>query len=141
MVRLAFTQNGLSQLVDIHPDAAFAPAAQVGAQFSILGRKNYIGALLSQLAGNHGHDYTRKLSGKSPPHFHGETVRRRQITGNAISVQKIAEQLSTPRRRRRTEHTIRQCQRKRLARRIIHHALHLLRLPLLFPSHPGIRLL
>ena len=37
--------------------------------------------------------------------------------------------------------TIRQRQRKRLARRIIHHALHLLRLPLLFPSHPGIRLL
>ena len=34
-----------------------------------------------------------------------------------------------------------QRQRKRLARRIIHHALHLLRLPLLFPSHPGIRLL
>ena len=137
---LAFTQNGLSQLVDVHPDAGLAPAAQVGAQFSILRRKNHVGALLPQLAGNHGHHYAGKLYGEFVPQLHGEPVRGGQITGNTVAVQQVAEQLRAPRRRGRAEHAVRQRQRKGLARRVVHHALHLLRLLFLLPAHPGIRL-
>ena len=140
MVGFRFAQDGFAKLVDVHPDAGLAPAAQMGTQLPVLRRKNHVGALLPQLAGNHGHHHARKLNGQPVPHLHGQAVHAGQVFGHAVAAQQVAEQLRAAGGGSGAEYAVRQGQGERLARGIVHHPFQLLRLLPFMSAHPGIGL-